>query len=122
MINNELEKLLVEYEDVSKFKELSGGMKSLLHLYYQAKDKSNLTNGLIIDDIVWDDYMEDFVNGLKKYKVKEIIFASTWSSAIVLLMTLIDNGYVVKDTVIYNESEWLGRKSIKKGIRLIKEQ
>ena len=119
MKNKMLDKMLIEYEEPKKFQQLRGGIQKLLRFYYNSKDEKNLSKMLIVDDIVWDTEMESFVYGLKEYGVKELVFHSTWSSSIELLMYLVDNGYQVKGTIAYKEDKWFCEKQIKKGLKLV---
>lgn len=119
MKNEKLEKLIKEYESEEKFKQLDNGMKNLLHTYYCSKNANNIAGMLIINDIIWDNELESFVKGLKENDVKELVFASTWSSAIQVLMYLIENGYQVAGTIEYYKDEFLGKTEIRKGIKLV---
>ena len=123
MYNEKLEKALKKYEDVEKFKKLKDGEKDILQLYYKSREKSNLSKKLVIDEIVWDYDFEDFINALKKYEVNELVFSSTWSSSVNLLMALVENGYEVVGTEIYyKDIIWYNKKEdIRKGLTLIKK-
>lgn len=119
MRNEKLEKLLLEKGEGENWKALDDGMKRLLRTYYLSKDEKNISNMLIVDDIIWDKELKGFVEGLKENDVNEFVFSSTWSGAIDALMYFIENGYQVDGTVIYSEQEWFGKKEIKKGIKLV---
>lgn len=119
MKNEKLDKMLIEYEDSEKFQQLRGGIQKLLRFYYNSKDEKNLSKMLIVDDTVWDYEMGSFVDGLKMNDVKELVFCSTWSSSIILLMYLIENGYEVDGTIVYKKDRWFGEDEIKKGIKLV---
>lgn len=120
MKNERLEKMLIENGEGENWKALEDGMKRLLRFYYLSKDEKNIAKMLIVDDIIWDNELEGFAKALKEYGVKELVFASTWSSAINVLMYLLDNGYTTDGTIEYEEGkEIFGSKYIKKGIKLV---
>lgn len=119
MKNEKLEKMLIENGEGEKYKALEDGMKRLLRFYYLSKDEKNLSKMLIVNDIIWDNELEDFTKALKEYNVKELVFSSTWSSAIEAMMYLLDNGYTTDGTIVYEKNNWFGKEEIKKGIKLI---
>lgn len=123
MYNEKLEKAVKKYEDKEKWKTLKDGEKDVLNFYYKSRGEDNLAKKIIVDDIVWDYDYEDFIKALNKYDVKELIFSSTWSNAINLLMVLMENGFTPAGTEVYNKTEiWYnGNVVIKKGIILIKK-
>lgn len=118
----DLEKF-IKNDDV--FKKLNDGEKKLVRFYNWTKNKTNQiidTDIIVIDDIVWESEYKEFGEALKKYNVNKIIFASTWSSAINLLMYLLKIGYKVETPIIYNkEVIWDNQVEIKEGIMLKKE-
>lgn len=118
MKNELLEKALIEKGEGEAFQSLNDGEKTLLRCYYQSKGEDNLSKALVINDIVWERTLEEFVKALEKYEVKEIVFASSWSSSIDTLMFLMENGYKVIKPVTYKEEEWLNKKHIERGILL----
>lgn len=120
MKNEKLEKMLIENGEGENYKALEDGMKRLLRFYYLSKDEKNLSKMLVVDDIIWDNELEGFVKALKEYDVKELVFASTWSSAINVMMYLLDNGYTTDGTIVYEEGKAIfGDKYEKKGIKLV---
>ena len=119
MKNEKLEKDLIKYEKKEEYQKLNRGTQNVLRFYYNSKDKRNISGILIVDDIVWDNDFKDFVSALKSYDVNELVFGSTWSSAIELEMYLIENGYEVVGTTKYYEDDCFGRKEIKKGIKMV---
>lgn len=122
MYNERLEKMLEEYKEAEKFQKLDGGTKDLLSSYYKSKDINNISNTLVIEDIVWDYDLEDFAKALNEYNINELIVSSSWSSsAIQVIMYLVENGYEVAGTKIYNDKKLFGDRIIRKGLLLIKK-
>ena len=119
-------KSIKKYENREEFKKLNRGEQTLVQFIYWSKDKTNqlIDNDIVvIDDIVWEDDFEDFKKALKKFDVNKIIFNSTWSSSIGLLMFLMDNGFEVESTIVYSkEKTWSDRIEIKKGIKLVRSE
>ena len=125
MKNIKLKKLFDEVKsNDEKWEELNKGTKQLVRAYnFTTVNEDNIVDEIIIDDIIWDNERADFVKALVKYDVKELIFASTWSSAIELLTYLIDAGWKVEGTVIYKiEKGLFGNKDKEyKGLKLIRK-
>lgn len=57
-------------------------------------------NNYVLTDVIWDYDYENFYKALKEYGVKEIIFASTWSSALKLEIFLIEKGCEIAGTKV----------------------
>lgn len=119
MKNEKLEKMLIENGEGEGWKALDDGMKKVLNFYYRSKDEKNVSKMFIVDDIIWEKELEGFVKGLKDNGVNELVFASTWSSAIEVMMYFLENGYVVDSTVIYRDEVLFGQREIRKGIKMV---
>lgn len=120
MKNKKLDELLEICINEEECKKLNKGTNELLRFYYYSKelnDENNKVGALIVDDIVWE--VDEFIEALLKNDVKELVFASTWSSAIKLEMSLMENGYMPTEVVVYSERMCFGKKEIKKGIKMI---
>ena len=77
MRNQKLERMLKEYEAPEKFKELEDGVKKLLSFYYWSKQEDNLSNMLVVKEIIWDSELESFVKALKN---NDVLFRKRLSS------------------------------------------
>lgn len=122
---DKLEKLFYKVEkNDEEWDKLNEGEKKLVRFWnFSRGEDRNITNNIILDEIVWDTEMEEFVKALNDYEVDRLIFASTWSSAIELLMYLLDNGWETKGTIVYRiEKGLFGEKDKEvKGIKLIRK-
>lgn len=125
MNNKIIEKIFNKVKDNDvEWNKLNEGEKQLIRFWnFSRGEDRNITNNIILDDIVWDKEMEDFVKALNDYEVDRLIFASTWSSAIELLMYLLDNGWETKGTIVYRKEKIIGEDGYReiKGIKLIKK-
>lgn len=123
----ELKKLYEEIrENEEKFKKLSVGEKILVRLYGEVAQKNRfnerITDLLVIGrDVIWDYEYDSFLYALNHFKINEFVFASTWSSSIEFLAYLIENGYRVDKTIVYEMSEFNSNVTKSKGIKLVKE-
>jgi hypothetical protein len=124
-MNKKLERIFDKVKDNDEeWNKLNDGEKKLVRFWnFSRQDEKSLTGEIIIDDILWDYELEDFVKALNKYEVNSLVFASTWSSAIVVLMYLLDNGWETKGTIVYKiEKGLFGNKDKEvKGIKLIRK-
>lgn len=122
---DKLEKLFYKVEkNDEEWNKLNEGEKKLVRFWnFSRGEDRNITNNIIVDDIVWDKEMEDFVKALNDYEVDRMIFASTWSSAIELLMYLLDNGWTTAGTIVYRKEKIIGKDEYReiKGIKLIRK-
>lgn len=125
-----MEELKKLYEEIrvneEKFKTLSGGEKILVRLYGEVVNKNRfnerITDLLVVGrDVIWDNEYDSFLYALNRFKINEFIFASTWSSSIEFLAYLIENGYRVDKTIVYEMSEFNSNVTKSKGIKLVKE-
>lgn len=125
-----MEELKKLYEEIKvneeKFKILSVGEKILVRLYGEVTQKNRFnertTDLLVIGrDVIWDNEYDSFLYALNRFKITEFVFASTWSSSIEFLAYLIENGYRVDKTIIYEMSEFNSNVTKSKGIKLVKE-
>lgn len=125
-----MEELKKLYEEVraneEKFKTLSIGEKILVRLYGEVANKNRfnerITDLLVVGrDVIWDNEYDSFLYALNRFKINEFVFASTWSSSIEFLAYLIENGYKVDKTIIYEMSEFNSNVTKSKGIKLVKE-
>lgn len=122
---DKLEKLFYKVEkNDEEWNKLNEGEKKLVRFWnFSRGEDRNITNNIIVDDIVWDKEMKDFVKALNDYEVDRMIFASTWSSAIELLMYLLDNGWTTAGTIVYRKEKIIGKDEYReiKGIKLIRK-
>ena len=125
-----MEELKKLYEEVraneEKFKTLSVGEKILVRLYGEVANKNRfnerITDLLVVGrDVIWDNEYDSFLYALNRFKINEFVFASTWSSSIEFLSYLIENGYRVDKTIVYEMSEFNSNVTKSKGIKLVKE-
>lgn len=120
-----LEKLFYKVEkNDEEWKKLNEGEKKLVRFWnFSRGEDRNITNNIILDEIVWDTEMEDFIKALDDYEVDRLIFASSWSGAIELLMCLLDNGWETKGTIVYRKEKIIGKNEYRevKGIKLIRK-
>ena len=125
-----MEELKKLYEEVraneEKFKTLNVGEKILVRLYGEVANKNRfnerITDLLVVGrDVIWDNEYDSFLYALNRFKINEFVFASTWSSSIEFLAYLIENGYKVDKTIIYEMSEFNSNVTKSKGIKLVKE-
>lgn len=125
-----MEELKKLYEEIrvneEKFKTLSVGEKILVRLYGEVAQKNRfnerITDLLVVGrDVIWDNEYDSFLYALNRFKINEFVFASTWSSSIEFLAYLIENGYRVDKTIIYEMSEFNSNVTKSKGIKLVKE-
>lgn len=125
MNNSIIEKIFEEVKDnQEKWNELNEGQKKVIRFWnFSRGEDRNITNNIIVDDIVWDKEQEDFIKALDEYEVDRLIFASTWSSAIELLMYLLDNGWTTAGTIVYRKEKIIGKDEYReiKGIKLIRK-
>ena len=118
-------KSIKKYYNIEEFKKLNEAEKTLVQLIYRTPEKINQlidTDILVIDQIVWDSDYNDFIKALKHFDINKVIFACNWSSSLGLLMTLLENDFIIDNTIIYyKEKTFSGRIETKKGIKLIRK-
>ena len=124
MKNIKLKKLFDKVsKDDKKWKELDDGTKQLVRAYNFSKtNENNIVDDVIINEVIWDNEKADFVKALVKYDVKELVFASTWSSAIELIVYLVDAGWEVEGTIVYKiEKGLFGNQDREyKGLKMVR--
>lgn len=127
----ELERLYEEIiinKNEEEWKSMNKGEKNIFSQYRNNKyEKQSMneyssysieTDKLYITDVVWENEFEEVYNFLKEINVKQILFASGWSSALEVVNFLIDKGCKVVGNEIYKiEYNWDGnKKNEKKGL------
>lgn len=118
----ELERLYEEMiinKNEEEWKTLNEGEKNIFSQYrnnrYQRQSQKEYsdytieTEKLYITDVIWENELEEAYEFLKRNEIKEIIFASSWSSAMEVLNYLIDKGCKVIGNEVYKiDYNWDG--------------
>ncbi len=88
-----------------EWRKKSDGEKALINDYIHSRtDKRMLTEYLVIEDIVWEKELEDYLKALKKYKINKFVYADTSTACFRTLLFFIHNG--AKITPIEYKTEW----------------
>ena len=116
---NSLEKYLDYNNEKIKeeWKSKSDGEKSLINDYIHSRtDKRMLTEYLVIEDIVWEKELEDYLKALKKYKINKFVYADTSTACFRTLLFFLNNGAKITTIEFKEEISVFGDKSKREGM------
>lgn len=78
---------------------VKSGERRVLGSYMRTKSEYPNSPYIVVNDIIWENELEDFLNFFHKMNIEKIIIADTSTALMNTLTYLIDNGAMIETTI-----------------------
>ena len=116
-LSNYLQSLGDKWYETKEWEKLSEGEKHLVRIYNGIQREKNneyspyeiLTDKLFIENIFWENELEELYNSMKKMDIKEFIFANESTACLRTLNFFINKGCKITGNEVYKIEELCGK-------------